>query len=254
MFPVLMQAAMACGITVTSNPDPARLESLAVNTWPIWSCEVSSFPWSYHEQGSSLSSSAGDRFVYVVPVNPLSQIEPLAVHRTGFVHSTFLMVLSAIAQLLLLLLQPLPALAVDLCPSGMALIPGGSYRIGVGAQLPEEQAGRSLRISPFCLDRSEVTNDRFADNRQHRRQGFLSVAPGPASCRRPIVQSLQDTVSTCNDPRQRGKGLRAGLTRLWRYRVGDYRVICQIGVSRPYRQRPANRSTAEAAIAGLAAL
>ncbi len=43
-----------------------------------------------------------------------------------------------------------------------------------------------------------------------------------------IVQYLQDTVSTCNDPRQRGKGLRAGLTGLWRYRVGDYRVICQI--------------------------
>ena len=43
-----------------------------------------------------------------------------------------------------------------------------------------------------------------------------------------IVQYLQDTVSTCNDPRQRGKGLSAGLTGLWRYRVGDYRVICQI--------------------------
>ena len=54
MFPVLMQTAMACGITVTSNPDPARLESLAVNTWPIWSCGVSSFPWSYHEQETCL--------------------------------------------------------------------------------------------------------------------------------------------------------------------------------------------------------
>jgi len=43
-----------------------------------------------------------------------------------------------------------------------------------------------------------------------------------------IVQYLQETISTCNDPRQRGKGLRAGLTGLWRYRVGDYRVICQI--------------------------
>ena len=59
-------------------------------------------------------------------MNPLSQIEPLAVHRTGFVHSTFLVVLFAIAQLLLLLLQPLPALAADACPSGMAPIPGGS--------------------------------------------------------------------------------------------------------------------------------
>jgi uncharacterized cupin superfamily protein len=54
MFPVLMQTAMACGITVTSNPDPAQLESLAVNTWPIWSCEISCFPWSYHEQETCL--------------------------------------------------------------------------------------------------------------------------------------------------------------------------------------------------------
>ena len=30
------------------------------------------------------------------------------------------------------------------------------------------------------------------------------------------------------DPRQRGKGLSANLTGLWRYRVGDYRLICDI--------------------------
>ena len=30
------------------------------------------------------------------------------------------------------------------------------------------------------------------------------------------------------DPRQRGKALTANLSGLWRYRVGDYRVICQI--------------------------
>ena len=30
------------------------------------------------------------------------------------------------------------------------------------------------------------------------------------------------------DPRQRGKGLTAYLTGRWRYRVGDYRVICDI--------------------------
>ena len=54
IFPVLMQNAMAQGITVTSNPDPAQLESLGVNTWPIWSCGVSSFPWSYHEQETCL--------------------------------------------------------------------------------------------------------------------------------------------------------------------------------------------------------
>lgn len=39
---------------------------------------------------------------------------------------------------------------------------------------------------------------------------------------------LQELVTSCEDPRQRGKGLRAGLAGLWRYRVGDYRLICEI--------------------------
>ena len=38
---VLIQAAMASGITVTSNPDPAQLQSLGVTGCPIWGCEVS---------------------------------------------------------------------------------------------------------------------------------------------------------------------------------------------------------------------
>jgi mRNA interferase RelE/StbE len=35
---------------------------------------------------------------------------------------------------------------------------------------------------------------------------------------------LQET----EDPRQRGKALTANLSGLWRYRVGDHRVICLI--------------------------
>jgi formylglycine-generating enzyme required for sulfatase activity len=61
----------------------------------------------------------------------------------------------------------------------MAPIPGGSYRIGAGAQLPEEQPGRSLRISPFCLDRTEVTNDRFAAF--VAATGYVTVAECPLS-------------------------------------------------------------------------
>jgi formylglycine-generating enzyme required for sulfatase activity len=103
----------------------------------------------------------------------------LAVHRPGFVPSTFLLALSAIAQLLLLLLQPVPAMAAAPCPTSMAPIPGGSYRIGAGAQLPEEQPVRSLRISPFCLDRTEVTNDRFAAF--VAATGYVTVAERPLS-------------------------------------------------------------------------
>ncbi len=43
-----------------------------------------------------------------------------------------------------------------------------------------------------------------------------------------IVKYLNDTLSSCSDPRQRGKGLTENFSGLWRYRVGDYRVICEI--------------------------
>jgi len=39
---------------------------------------------------------------------------------------------------------------------------------------------------------------------------------------------LQDLVASCRDPSQRGKVLTANQVGLWRYRVGDYRVICQL--------------------------
>lgn len=32
----------------------------------------------------------------------------------------------------------------------------------------------------------------------------------------------------CEDPRQHGKGLTANKSGQWRYRIGDYRLICQI--------------------------
>ncbi|NMX04477.1 type II toxin-antitoxin system RelE family toxin [Mobiluncus mulieris] len=35
-------------------------------------------------------------------------------------------------------------------------------------------------------------------------------------------------VSSLDDPRQRGKALTGVFGGLWRYRVGDYRVICKI--------------------------
>lgn len=35
-------------------------------------------------------------------------------------------------------------------------------------------------------------------------------------------------VSRLDDPRSRGKGLTGNLAGLWRYRVGDYRVVCDI--------------------------
>ena len=43
-----------------------------------------------------------------------------------------------------------------------------------------------------------------------------------------LLRYLNRLVLETEDPRQRGKGLSANLTRLWRYRVGDYRLICDI--------------------------
>lgn len=41
-----------------------------------------------------------------------------------------------------------------------------------------------------------------------------------------IVAYLEE-VSELPDPRARGKSLTGGLSGLWRYRVGDYRIVCQ---------------------------
>ena len=45
---------------------------------------------------------------------------------------------------------------------------------------------------------------------------------------REIIHSLDTRIAADADPRRFGKGLKAGLAGLWHYRVGDYRVLCQI--------------------------
>lgn len=42
-----------------------------------------------------------------------------------------------------------------------------------------------------------------------------------------IIKELE-TISGLEDPRSRGKGLTGNLAGLWRYRVGDYRIVCHI--------------------------
>lgn len=37
-----------------------------------------------------------------------------------------------------------------------------------------------------------------------------------------------EAISHLDDPHSRGKALTANLTGLWRYRVGDYRIVCDI--------------------------
>lgn len=45
---------------------------------------------------------------------------------------------------------------------------------------------------------------------------------------RVIVAWLNKHIDGCEDPRATGKGLTAGLSGKWRYRIGDYRILCEI--------------------------
>ena len=46
--------------------------------------------------------------------------------------------------------------------------------------------------------------------------------------RRRILEHLRDDIAPMANPRERGKALTGDLAGLWRYRVGDYRVVCDI--------------------------
>ena len=43
-----------------------------------------------------------------------------------------------------------------------------------------------------------------------------------------IVRFLRERVAEGEDPRSTGKALQGPLAGLWRYRVGDFRIICEI--------------------------
>jgi mRNA interferase RelE/StbE len=43
-----------------------------------------------------------------------------------------------------------------------------------------------------------------------------------------IMNYLHGRIETSIDPRRFGKGLSNDMAGLWRYRVGDYRIICEI--------------------------
>lgn len=43
-----------------------------------------------------------------------------------------------------------------------------------------------------------------------------------------ILRYLKTRIATAENPRRFGKALTGGLAGLWRYRVRDYRIICQI--------------------------
>ena len=45
---------------------------------------------------------------------------------------------------------------------------------------------------------------------------------------RMIKAWIEKNLEGCTDPRRHGKGLTANRSGQWRYRIGDYRLICEI--------------------------
>lgn len=45
---------------------------------------------------------------------------------------------------------------------------------------------------------------------------------------RRILDWLDDRIEGCKNPRHFGEPLKGDLAGLWRYRVGDYRILCDI--------------------------
>ena len=43
-----------------------------------------------------------------------------------------------------------------------------------------------------------------------------------------VLSFLRQRVAPLEDPRQLGKPLKGQLVELWRYRAGDYRIVCDI--------------------------
>jgi mRNA interferase RelE/StbE len=50
---------------------------------------------------------------------------------------------------------------------------------------------------------------------------------GPSAAQT-VREFLEKRIKGCEDPRAFGKPLRGGLHGLWRYRVQDYRLICEL--------------------------
>ena len=49
---------------------------------------------------------------------------------------------------------------------------------------------------------------------------------------RQILRYLRERIAGSNDPRRFGRSLGGQLGGLWRYRVGDYRLVCEVANDR----------------------
>jgi mRNA interferase RelE/StbE len=59
-------------------------------------------------------------------------------------------------------------------------------------------------------------------------RAFTELSKIDRKAQRKIIRFLQERVAGSRDPRQFGKPLKGEKAGLWRYRIGDYRVVSQI--------------------------
>ena len=63
---------------------------------------------------------------------------------------------------------------------------------------------------------------------EYARSARKSVEKLDPQARKNIRRYLEERIAGMDDPRTSGKALHGLLGGLWRYRVGDYRIVCEI--------------------------
>ena len=63
---------------------------------------------------------------------------------------------------------------------------------------------------------------------QYSKQAIKELKKLDRFTRQMIYSWIDKNLSDCEDPRQHGKALAANRKGQWRYRIGDYRLICDI--------------------------
>lgn len=63
---------------------------------------------------------------------------------------------------------------------------------------------------------------------QYSKQAIKELKKLDRFTRQMIYSWIDKNLSGCEDPRQHGKALTANRKGQWRYRIGDYRLICDI--------------------------
>ena len=63
---------------------------------------------------------------------------------------------------------------------------------------------------------------------EYSQRAAKQLAKMDPNVRRTIVAWLRKHVNNSANPRLFGKGLTGGLSGQWRYRIGNYRVLCEI--------------------------